>query len=122
MRISRTQVQMRISRTQVQMRISRTQAQMRISRTQRRSGAIRGNLPHLSDEHLATESNQRQSEAIREQSGSHHVRQSVRQSGTTVESSGHLPDEHLATEPVLPTKVELTLAQLRQRRRPQVYR
>ena len=72
MRISRTQVQMRISRTQVQMRISRTQAQMRISRTQRRSGAIRGNLPHLSDEHLATESNQRQSEAIREQSGSHH--------------------------------------------------
>ena len=36
--------------------------------------------------------------------------------------SNHLPDEHLATEPVLPTKVELTLAQLRQRRRPQVYR
>ena len=83
---------MRISRTQIQMRISRTQIQMRISRTRRRSGAV-------------TEPSEAITEAIREPSRNH-----------------HLPDEHLATEPVLPTNVQLSLAQLRQRRRPQVYR
>ena len=87
---------MRISRTQIQVRISRTQIQMRISHTQRRSGAV-------------TEPSEAITEAIREA-----IREPSR--------NHHLPDEHLATKPVLPTNVQLSLAQLRQRRRPQVYR